>query len=283
MRRCSAAATRRSMLANPISADLDVMRPSLLPNLLLAAQAQRRPRRSATPALFEVGPQYRRRHADGPAPGRRGPAHRRSRPAPLGCEAARRSTRSTPRAMRSALLAALGADDREPAGRGRGAGLVPPGPLGRAEARAQDGAGAFRRAPSARCCAALDVKGPAVGFELFLDALPAPKAQGLEGAAAAAALRLPAGRARLRLRAGCWSCPPISVIRAAKSADKALVAAVACSTSTRARACRTARSRWPSPCACSRPTRTLTDAEIEAVGQKIVAAVTKATGASLRS
>src|SRR5262249_56048577 len=44
-------------LANPISADLDVMRPSILPNLLQAA-ARNAGRGFADVALFEVGPQY---------------------------------------------------------------------------------------------------------------------------------------------------------------------------------------------------------------------------------
>ncbi|HEY7687385.1 MAG TPA: phenylalanine--tRNA ligase subunit beta, partial [Dongiaceae bacterium] len=44
-------------LANPIAADLDAMRPSILPNLLQAA-ARNAARGLADPALFEVGPQY---------------------------------------------------------------------------------------------------------------------------------------------------------------------------------------------------------------------------------
>ena len=44
-------------LVNPISADLDVMRPSLLPNLIVAARRNAaRGQRDA--ALFELGPQY---------------------------------------------------------------------------------------------------------------------------------------------------------------------------------------------------------------------------------
>jgi phenylalanyl-tRNA synthetase beta chain len=44
-------------LANPIAADLDAMRPSILPNLLQAA-ARNAARGLGDPALFEVGPQY---------------------------------------------------------------------------------------------------------------------------------------------------------------------------------------------------------------------------------
>ena len=50
-------APERLQLVNPISAELDVMRSSLLPNLVLAAQRNAdRGQRDA--ALFEVGPQY---------------------------------------------------------------------------------------------------------------------------------------------------------------------------------------------------------------------------------
>ncbi|HWG78850.1 MAG TPA: phenylalanine--tRNA ligase subunit beta, partial [Stellaceae bacterium] len=45
-------------LVNPISADLDQMRPSILPNLLTAAQ-RNADRGFADGALFEIGPQYR--------------------------------------------------------------------------------------------------------------------------------------------------------------------------------------------------------------------------------
>jgi len=45
------------LLANPISADLDAMRPSILPNLLQAA-ARNAARGLADLGLFEVGPQY---------------------------------------------------------------------------------------------------------------------------------------------------------------------------------------------------------------------------------
>jgi phenylalanyl-tRNA synthetase beta chain len=44
-------------LVNPISADLDVLRPSVLPNLILAAQ-RNADRGLRDAALFEVGPQY---------------------------------------------------------------------------------------------------------------------------------------------------------------------------------------------------------------------------------
>lgn len=51
-------------LANPISADLDVMRPSILPNLIQAA-ARNADRGAPDADLFEVGPAFRNPTADG--------------------------------------------------------------------------------------------------------------------------------------------------------------------------------------------------------------------------
>ena len=45
-------------LVNPIASDLDAMRPSIVPNLLMAAK-RNLDRGLADPALFEVGPQYK--------------------------------------------------------------------------------------------------------------------------------------------------------------------------------------------------------------------------------
>ncbi|MHA1568246.1 MAG: phenylalanine--tRNA ligase subunit beta, partial [Alphaproteobacteria bacterium] len=53
-------------LANPISADLDVMRPSILPNLIAAA-GRNAARGMADVALFEIGPQYSEDSQEGQA------------------------------------------------------------------------------------------------------------------------------------------------------------------------------------------------------------------------
>jgi len=53
-------------LINPISADLDQMRPSILPNLVSAAQ-ENADRGQPNAALFEVGPQYRNDEPEGQA------------------------------------------------------------------------------------------------------------------------------------------------------------------------------------------------------------------------
>ncbi len=52
------------IIENPISSDLNCMRPSILPNLMQAAQ-RNRDRGASIIALFEVGPQYRDSSEDG--------------------------------------------------------------------------------------------------------------------------------------------------------------------------------------------------------------------------
>jgi phenylalanyl-tRNA synthetase beta chain len=133
-----------------------------------------------------------------------------------------------------------------------------------------------------RVLQALDVKGPAVAFELFLDALPAPKAKDSK---ARPLLRLspfqPVERDFAFLLDATVSAD--QVIRAAKSADKALVSAVSVFDVYQGKGVPEGKKSLAITVRLQPTTRTLTDAEIDSVGQKIVAAVVKATGASLRS
>ena len=76
-------------IANPISADLDAMRPSLLPNLIAAA-GRNSDRGQADFGLFEVGPQFhgenpgeQQRAAAGLRVGRTGPRHWNVKPRPV--------------------------------------------------------------------------------------------------------------------------------------------------------------------------------------------------------
>jgi phenylalanyl-tRNA synthetase beta chain len=130
----------------------------------------------------------------------------------------------------------------------------------------------------------LDVKGPAVAFELFLDRVPQPKA------------KKDAGATRPPLEASPFqpverdfafvvddSVPAEKLIRAAKGADKVLVTNVGLF-DVYAGANLGAGKKSLALSVTLQPTEhTLTDAEIEAVCAKIVAAVVKATGGTLRS
>jgi phenylalanyl-tRNA synthetase beta chain len=133
-----------------------------------------------------------------------------------------------------------------------------------------------------RVLQALDIKGPAVAFEVFLDALPAPKSKGTK----ARPLLKPSAFQPVErdfafvLDAGVSA---ETVIRAAKGADKALVTAVSVFDVYQGKGVPEGKKSLAIAVKLQPTERTLTDAEIEAVGQKIVAAVVKATGATLRA
>jgi phenylalanyl-tRNA synthetase beta chain len=267
-------------LANPISAELDVMRPSILPNLLMAAR-RNADRGFPDLGLFEVGPQYaddtaagQSLMATGVRTGQSGPRHWAQRPRTVDAFDAKGDA--------LALLAMLGApvDNLQ---------VTTDAPAWYHPGRS----GVLRLGPNViaqfgevhpRVLRRLDVKGPAVAFELFLDRVPQPKA------------KKDAGATRPPLEASPFqpverdfafvvddSVPAEKLIRAAKGADKVLVTNVGLF-DVYAGANLGAGKKSLALSVTLQPTEhTLTDAEIEAVCAKIVAAVVKATGGTLRS
>ncbi len=95
-------------LVNPISADLDAMRPSLLPGLIAAAR-RNADRGFPDAALFELGPLYRDDTPAGPGAGRRRPARRADRPQALARSRRRPVDLYQVKADALAALAAMGA------------------------------------------------------------------------------------------------------------------------------------------------------------------------------
>ena len=168
----SAAAT--GVLANPISEEMKVMRPSLLPGLIAAAR--RNLDRGATSVrLFEVGRRYladAERPTVGAAAGRRPQARATGRPARR-----RTSTRSTPRPRRWRC-------SRRPGRRSPTCRLFMdagptwhPGPLGDAGAWAKTILAAFGELHP-RLARGADAPAGTVAAEIYLDAIPAPRASG---------------------------------------------------------------------------------------------------------
>ncbi len=151
-------------LANPISQDLDVMRPSLLPNLLKAVLLNQN-RGMDSLALFEIGPQYSDPTPEGQhmmATGVRAGAH----PGNWG-EKKRLVDLYDAKADALAMIEISTQWERaapfwyHP---GRSAALkVGPQVLG------------YFGELHPRILKAFDVKGPLVGFEIFLDRVPLPK------------------------------------------------------------------------------------------------------------
>jgi phenylalanyl-tRNA synthetase beta chain len=265
-------------LVNPISSDLDVMRPSILPNLIQAA-GRNADRGFADVRLFEVGAAFRTPAPDGQdsvAAGiRAGAAVPRH-----WAEKARGVDVFDAKADALAVLEAVGAPAANLQVTTDAPGWYHPGR-----------SGVLRLGPTVMArfgeihpsvLEALGVKGPVVGFEVMLDAVPLPKKKG--------------GTAKPMVQLS--SFQPVErdfafvvdrkveadkILRAVKGADKALVKDVAVFDVYEGPGLGEGRKSIAVSVTYQPTTATLTDEAIEAVGQKIVAAVVKATGGNLRA
>lgn len=261
-------------LANPISADLSHLRPSLLPGLLQAA-ARNQARGQGDMALFELGAVF-----DGAEPG----AQRACLAGVLVGRTGAKDLHGDARAVdlydvkadAEALLGAMGAPAAAQILRGD-ADWWHPGRHGRVCLGPKRVLGTFGEVHP-RVLSALGVRGPAVAFTLWPEAVPLPRATGstrppLATSALQAVERDFAFVVDARVEAA-------AVVAAAAGADKALIEDVrvfdqfALPDGRRSLAI-TVRLQ---------PTEaTLTDGQIEAVGAAVVAKVAKATGGELRS
>jgi phenylalanyl-tRNA synthetase beta chain len=265
-------------LVNPISADLDALRPSILPNLLDACR-RNADRGAADCALFEVGPQFQ---GDGPADqstmatgvraGRVARRHWSGETRPVDVFDAK--------ADAIAALKACGLPEDSLVTTAEAPGWYHPGHSGSLKLGPKVLATFGALHP--RVLSRLDVKGPAVGFEVKLDALPPPKAR---KGAAKAHLELSPFQPVSRDFAFVVdeSVAADAVAKAAKGADKALITDVAIFDVFSGGAVGEGRKSIAVAVTLTPSAKTLTDAEIDAVAAKIVAAVGKATGGVLRT
>lgn len=265
-------------LANPISSDLDCMRPSVLPNLV-AATGRNADRGFRDVNLFEIGPQF-----DGPEPGQQ-------RAVAAGLRAGRAVPRHWSEKTRpvdvfdakadllAAIVAAGGNPDSFQVSAG-GPGWYHPGRSGTLKLGNKPVAYFGELHPAT--LSALDVKGPVVAFELFLEALPPQKAKATK---AKPALKLSPFQPLERDFAFVLdaSVAADAVTRAARNADKALVSDVAVFDLYEGPNVGEGKKSIAVTVTLQPTEKTLTDEEIEAVAKKIVDAVVKATGGVLRS
>ena len=263
-------------LANPISVDLAHMRPSIMPNLLDAA-SRNAARGIADIALFEVGPQYsdgrdgQSQAAAGLRVGGTAPRHWAGTRAGVDAYHAKADALA---ALEAAGVPAhnlrIGGDAPGWYHPGRaGSLMLGPRPLARF--------GEIHPAMLER----FDLRGPAAGFEVLLDDVPARKAS---RAGSRPMLHLAALQPVERDFAFVVdeAVPGAALATAARGADKALIAGVALFDVYRGPELGDGR-KSVALCVTLQPREaTLTDADIEAVGARIVAAVSKATGAVLR-
>lgn len=269
-------------LVNPIAADLSDMRPSLLPGLLRAAQTNA-DRGFSDAALFEVGqvfagdrPEDQRMAATGV---RRGTA----KPSGAGRfwqGAATAVDVFDAKADAVALLAAAGA------------------PVANLQITADAPAwyhpgrsGVFRLGPNVigsfgelhpSILEALDVDGPIVAFEVILDRIPEPKARPTR---VKPALDLSAFQPVRRDFAFVVdrTVSAADILRAAQGVDRKLISGASVFDVYQGTNVAPDKKSVAIEVVLQPRERTLTDAEIEAVGARIIAEVAKKTGASLRS
>jgi phenylalanyl-tRNA synthetase beta chain len=264
-------------LDNPISSDLNVMRPAILPNLAQAA-AGNADRALGDAALFEVGPHYLDDTPEGQLlvaaalrAGQSGPRHWDARPRPVDAFDAKGDA--------LAVLEACGA------------------PLANLQVTADAPAwyhpgrsGVLRLGPNVlahfgelhpRVLRAFGLRGPAAASEVFLERIPEPKAK--------------AGKQRSKLELSPFQ--PVErdfafvvdqevaaekLIRAARGADKNLVSQVALFDAYAGKGIEAGKKSLAIAVTLQPRDKTMTDEEIGAVEKKIVASVERATGGTLR-
>jgi phenylalanyl-tRNA synthetase beta chain len=263
-------------LANPISADLDQMRPSILPNLLEAAQ-RNADRGYPAAALFEVGQQYRDDTLEGEDLVAAGVRFNRTGPKRWD-DPGRTVDALLAKADAIAVIAAAGLAPETLQVSGDPPDWYHPGRAGvlRLGGKVLGYFGEIHPGVLKE----LDVTGPAVGFEVLLDAVPLPRAK---------------SRARPLLKLSPFQ--PVerdfafivdagvaaeTLLRAARGVDKKLVSEVRLFDIYTGPGVGEGKKSLAITVVLQPEEATLTEEALEAFSQKLVAAVEKATGGSLR-
>ena len=271
----------RVNLANPISSDLDVLRPSLIPNLAAAA-GRNAARGFHDCALFEIGPRF-----EGPKPGQQtlvAATLRAGQTSARHWAGARRAVDALD-AKADALAALEAAGAATTALQAVGGGVAPgwyhPGRSGVLKLGNQVLAVFGELHPGV--LAALDVKGPIVACEVFLERIPQPK-------------KAKAGVARPLLKASPFQAVERDfafvvdsgvaaevLLRAVRNADKELITEVGLFDVFEGPHVGAGKKSLAISVTLQPKDATLTDEQIEAIAGKIVAVAEKACGGRLRA
>jgi len=268
-------------LSNPISTELAQMRPGLLPGLVTAAQ-RNRDRGFADGALFELGQAYR-----GPLPedqfiAAAGVRFGHSALAGSGRDWSGEAPPADVFAVKAdavAALAALGIDQGTLSVTREAPSWFHPGRSGTLKLGPKVTLGTFGELHP-DVLTNLGVDAPLAGFELYLDAIPAPKRKSLTKPALDASDLQAVKRDFAFLLDE--DVAAADVLHAAQVADRALITNVGVFDVFTGQGVPQGKKSLAIEVTLQPREKTLTDTEIEAVAAKIVAAVTKATGGELR-
>lgn len=264
------------MVANPISSDLDCMRPSALPNLIEAAGRNAR-KGFADVALFEVGPIYRDDTPEGQAMVVAGliAPH-----APRRWDGGGDDPLFALKADLMALLEELGAPPLQTV-QGANSSWWHPGRSARLQLGPKNVVAQFGELhPGA--LKALDVAGPILAFELEIEAVPEGKRKLVKTRPALSlSPHMPLSRdfafvVEERVAAG-------DLVRAIAGADKTLIAQARVFDVYRGANIGEGMKSLAVEILVQPQDHTLAEAEIEQLSAKVVAAAAKAVGAKLRS
>jgi phenylalanyl-tRNA synthetase beta chain len=270
-------------LANPISAELSVMRPSLIPGLVLAAQ-RNSDRGFADAALFEVGQIFTGDAPEDQLTTAAGVRRRLAKPRGSGRHWSAPTQEVDAFDVKGDAMAALAAAGATPGA----LQIVPgapawfhPGRSGTIQMGAQNVLAYFGELHP-KALELLDAGGPLVAFEVILDRIPEPKPK--------------ATRTRPVLELSPFqpverdfafvvdrSVRAADIVRAAQNADRKLITAVDVFDVYEGRGIDPGKKSIAISVTLQPSEKTLTDQEIEAAVTKIVTEVTKRTGATLRS
>lgn len=265
------------VLANPISSDLGVMRPTALPGLVRALQ-RNADRGRGDIALFEVGPQYAN---DTPA-GQQTVATgaRRSRPPRHWAGADAAADVFTAKADALAALEGIGANTANLQVAADAPGYYHPGRSGVLRLGPKNVLAAFGELHP-RVLRTMDVDGPVLAFEVFLESVPQPKAKATKTKPALdASALLPLTRDFAFVVDA--SVEAEALLKAVRGAEKQLIADVALFDVYVGKGVPEGKKSLAVEVTLQPRDRTLTDEEIEKISERIVTQAAKATGAGLR-
>ncbi|HXB81387.1 MAG TPA: phenylalanine--tRNA ligase subunit beta [Bradyrhizobium sp.] len=268
-------------LANPIASDLSDMRPSLLPGLVAAAQANS-DRGFADVALFEVGQVFVGDRPEDQLTAAAGVRHGFASSEGIGrhWSGSVMADALDAKADALAVLSAAGAPMQALQAVPGGAPWLHPGRSGTVQIGPQNVLGYFGELHP-RALEALRAHGPLVAFEVILDRIPEVKQKPTR---ARPALELSPFQPVSRDFAFIVDRAVLAgdIVRAAQGVDKKLITAVIVFDVYEGKGIDQARKSVAIAVTMQPREKTMTDQEIDAVAAKIVAEVNKKTGGVLR-